>query len=513
MAKGKTVNGLIHSFRLSRTTSKQVSMDVLLHHIEREMKKGADLNFSDKVGNTPFFYAISLKNEELLRHLLQYEFSMDHRNALGQTALSAALKHGIPEPVCCVMANRLKYPNIPDNANMTPFVWALNVGYFKVMDILRNKGAMDYVTWIRECCSKDQEVAVCDVIRDHGIAFSAKLDEQLGRTLLHYAVLYKAVKTVTVLLQHRYVHPDIVDENGWTALHYAAAKNYWEIAQILIGFDAAFLLKTEEEGYMPIDVARKFRSEDVVAVLEELERERRESSMTMAMSSNSSGSGRSGHSAVCSSPSRTNTITVRPRGRSNMLSVDSSTSDDTKYDDDDYRDQIGWNKENQDCNAMASRNGNGRRPTAVDAGNGALSKPRFSASESSSNTRSQSENVNASTSNSSSTGNKPRWKGPNVSLIVEEREFVKRIEDEYEDGDGRVSGHYDAYSDSEESNQTRIIHSSFESSGSYAASITNTPREQRTKDGPWHSEEEGESDGFGEFDVDQIERGIIGSVQ
>merc|ERR1712060_1029664 len=97
---------------------------------------------------------------------------------------------------------------------------------------------------------------LCDIVRDNNIKFSSKLDD-IGRSILHYAVLHEAYQIIEICLKNNYIDPNIVDNNGWSPLHYASAKNYTEIISLLISYNADIFLKTEE-NYLPIDAARKF---------------------------------------------------------------------------------------------------------------------------------------------------------------------------------------------------------------------------------------------------------------
>eukprot|EP01083_Nonionella_stella_P012600 35703_1 len=410
--KGETVANIIHSFYRSKYVNQSESDEPIhineaIEAIDHEMKHGADLNYTDKSGNTPFFYAIATKQNQLMNYLLKYEFDIDHRDPSGRTALVQALRYDVAESICCILAERLKYPNIPDNNNVTSFVWALNCGYFKVMDILREKGAMDYKNWIISCCMKDQEIILCDIVRDNGITFACKLDE-IGRCILHYAVLYKAHRIIHVCLKNRYIHPDVIDNNGWSPLHYAAAKNYLKSISLLMKYDADIRLKTEE-NYQPIHIAERFNKNEATVLIKRYEMERRDRLERYRLSI--------AHPLNATNPMAAIKIISTPK--SDAQQSNESDSDDV-YEDD------AWDKENEDPNTMMECRTRGN-------------------SDSQSKTQSQSNSENVYKTYRA-------YKVPNVSVIDEDG-FVSKVLDDEDN---------DCY-DLSESNHTLIIHESEDS--------------------------------------------------
>eukprot|EP00485_Elphidium_margaritaceum_P001334 CAMPEP_0202702354 /NCGR_PEP_ID=MMETSP1385-20130828/15358_1 /ASSEMBLY_ACC=CAM_ASM_000861 /TAXON_ID=933848 /ORGANISM="Elphidium margaritaceum" /LENGTH=620 /DNA_ID=CAMNT_0049359991 /DNA_START=341 /DNA_END=2200 /DNA_ORIENTATION=- len=259
---GYKVLHAVHAYYVSG--QKESALQALLCAIEIELKKGADLNCCDAMGNTAIFYALSAGSLELIQYLLHFDFDADHCNNVGQTALVHAMKRNLSETVCCRLAQRLKFPNLPDQHNTTPFVWAMKNSYFRVMQILSDKGCVDYKEWIVSACIKDQHIVLADIVQETGVPFECKLDD-IGRCVLHYAVLHESFRIIEQFLEQQRINVEVADNNGWTALHYAAAKGYVEIAVLLLQFAASLACKTEE-NYTPIDIAFKFNQSEMIAL-------------------------------------------------------------------------------------------------------------------------------------------------------------------------------------------------------------------------------------------------------
>jgi len=312
----------------------------------------------------------------------------------------------------------MKYPNVPDQANVTPFVHALNYGYFGVMDILEAKGAMNYKNWIIASCIKDHADALSDDMISCGIAFEAKLDV-IGRSILHYAVLHQSMKFIRQCLMNKHVNVNVSDCMNWCPLHYAAAKNYVQIIAILVEFGANICAKTNE-GYLPINVAQKFGHCEAEYLLNRIQTERREefgNSYHLSLTG-------SGHSDIV--------LSSLSNGR--MDSDDDSCSS---------MDSQEWNKENEAVNG---------------AKRSSVSQSNTQCSVSASQTVSNSENVNYAKYGHRS------YKEPNVSVIVEDgfKEKVLQSESEfYGDFDEYDYANSEETSVDSQSNETRVIHPSF----------------------------------------------------
>ena len=438
--KGKKIADIIYSFYISTQKKQSIQknqekLNQTMKYIEYEIECGADLNYCDYMGNTPFFYALIIENGELIEYLLQFEFNVDHRNKHGQNALMIAMRHKIKESICCVLAKRLKFPNIPDYNNVTSFVWALNKNYFKIMDILSKKGAMDYKNWIISSCIKDQE-NICDIIKQNGIKIDTKLDG-IGRSVLHYAVLHQSLKIIGTILKNKNkigINVDIVDNNGWSCLHYAAAKGYTQIISLLIRFNANIFLKTEE-NFTPIYIASKFNRIDAMLLLKKYEKDVKFKNGNYNLSiSNDSNSKSSEIEPIKLSFSSTSNI---PK----LYDSGSGTDNDDIYDDDDNNDldyNGFWDKENQDLN-IGDRVG----------------IRKGSDSNSRSNSRS-----NPSSSSKFSENNIPpkrvNWKPQSICKIDENCGDYPIIGDD----DIEYDAEYDSCSKSQ-SDQTFIVHNSF----------------------------------------------------
>eukprot|EP00484_Ammonia_sp_Unknown_P023626 CAMPEP_0197028952 /NCGR_PEP_ID=MMETSP1384-20130603/8519_1 /TAXON_ID=29189 /ORGANISM="Ammonia sp." /LENGTH=807 /DNA_ID=CAMNT_0042458035 /DNA_START=14 /DNA_END=2437 /DNA_ORIENTATION=+ len=449
LKRGVTVLDLVNAYYHQHGQKAADDMDdiyELIESIEEEMKHGADLNYADNLGNTSIFYALLIANRDLIQFLFTFEFDADHRNNLGETALVFAIKHKVSETICCTLAKRLKFPNIPDHANITPFVWALNNEYYKVMEILTDKGCMDYKSWIVSSCMKDQEIILCDIVRDNHIMFHSRLDS-IGRSILHYCVLHRAYNIIRTLLNRQYINVDIADYNGWSPLHYAAAKGYTKVIALLVRFNANIFLKTEE-NYTPTMIAFKFKQKETVLLLQDYEHERKtqspyhQHSLSLSKES-SSGKESSSKCGPIKISLSARTATHQPRVHSVSDDNSDDNSDDEDGDDSASRSKYAeyvqdWNKENEDMNVID------------------LSKEPQTRNHADSQSKTQSSSENQPKSA------KYRKRACNVS-VIDECHRTKPWDYDYDDSSTETSGGYSDASETDESdsNQTRIIHRSW----------------------------------------------------
>eukprot|EP01084_Bolivina_argentea_P124361 220374_1 len=439
LAKGRKISDIIHSYYTSNhiryrndnnesdESIEVIDIDDAISQIDLEMKSGADLNYYDKVGNTPLIYAISTKNTKLIEYLLQFDIDYDHKNGLGRTVLISALKNNISETICCILAQRTKYPNVPDNRNMTPFVWALNYGYFKVMNILSKKGCMDYKNWIISCCMEDQEIALSDILRNNGIIFSAKLDN-IGRNILHYAVLHQAYNSINMCLKNRFVHADSVDNNGWSPLHYAAAKNYIKCIKLLMKYDSDIFLKTSQ-NLLAIDIAQQFNKIESAKLLYnyQIEAKKRLQKIQLSISNESR-----------LSLDDDNDQFEDSTGSSDNDQYDSYENEDVNWNKENEnwnKENENWNKENEDWNKenedMNRNRGNSNSKSVPSSNSENIYEPTHNTYKNKLSIKPNVSVINESDSGSGSDSNKTRIIHDSFSDEIEQA-LIKNNEYEYE---------------------------------------------------------------------------------
>lgn len=145
-----------------------------------------ELNFRDKAGKTPLFYA---NNKDTLSYLLEKDAKTDIQDNKGRTALHEfVIKNELP----CVseLLSFFANPNITDKYNKTPILYASNN---KIRQILLESGA------------------------DPNIKTSN------DSTLLHLAVQKNNLEVIKTLLRHK-ANPNILDKNQKSPLAYATSN-------------------------------------------------------------------------------------------------------------------------------------------------------------------------------------------------------------------------------------------------------------------------------------------------
>ena len=132
--------------------------------------------------------------------------------------------------------------------------------YFRAYDAAHPKTLED-VLWVVAKAGFVKEVAplmnISKVTRNcihlQPIMMNVKLGKN-KRAQLHHCTRKGLISSVKRLLSIRNINVNVKDESGWTSLHFAARKNYIEIAKLLILNGAVVNLKSNN-GWTPLHLA------------------------------------------------------------------------------------------------------------------------------------------------------------------------------------------------------------------------------------------------------------------
>ncbi len=192
--------------------------------IERLLKHGVDVNLSATDGKTALMLAAQQGRLDLIRTLLDAGATVDITNTRGGTALMYAAVLGDTAPIKLLLA-RGSAVNTQSSTGWTALMIAAVMGHDALVRLLLDQGA------------------------------NAGLADIYGWTPLMRATYEKRLHVVRMLLTSKSVNVNARNDNGATALHYAALRNQFEIAQLLIANGADLLAKDRQER-TPLMVAR-----------------------------------------------------------------------------------------------------------------------------------------------------------------------------------------------------------------------------------------------------------------
>ena len=164
-----------------------------LPHSKELLKMGLDIMSRDSEGKTPAHWAATTQNVALMQQLV-LAFSLH--------PFAKAARDDPSLRVCHIM-------NVPDNQGRTPLHVAVGIGNSAITELILSV-----------------EQAKVDIQDIH------------GRTPLHWAVQLGHPSMIQLLMaKGGPAQFDLLDANGWTALHYAAHEKYVDCAAELLKFD------------------------------------------------------------------------------------------------------------------------------------------------------------------------------------------------------------------------------------------------------------------------------------
>ena len=198
------------------------SIELLIHH-------GADINSTDNHGWMPLHFAAAGKNYDALEVLIQNGSDIAAVDKTGRTALHLAARKG------CLSLVKLLIDH-GSNINLKDYRGRTLLGATFKLDYSPDFYYLDFVKYYIE----------------HGGEKFA-VDDETGRSILHFAAGHQFVSTVDELLDHG-LDLEARDKNGETPLHRAVASGTEEMIQHLVN-RGADVCAVNKRGQTPLHVS------------------------------------------------------------------------------------------------------------------------------------------------------------------------------------------------------------------------------------------------------------------
>jgi serine/threonine-protein phosphatase 6 regulatory ankyrin repeat subunit B len=205
------------------------------------LKSGAQANSRTQDGTTPLMVACETRDADVAKLLIQHTGGqgLEERDEQGATALHHAARRGHQDIVILLLSEGA-LADSKDHGGKTPFATACEVGHIVAARVLlQHVGAqgLEDTTNVGytalHCAASRGHAEVVTLLLGHGAQANSKA--QGGTTPLMLASAGGTVAVVEMLLHHvRGQGLQETDDNGWIALHHAAAKGHEEVVTLLL---------------------------------------------------------------------------------------------------------------------------------------------------------------------------------------------------------------------------------------------------------------------------------------
>lgn len=227
------------------------------------LSKGSRVNKADKDGYLPLHWAAQIKNPELLQVVLSKKNDLDAKNNFGYTALILASSKGYLENVKTLVLAKASL-HIEADRGGTPAYWAKEHEHFKVLDYLKEKGAID----------PENNEALTDAIKADNIdlvktALAAKVDVNARNKDGYSPIMFAANKgnmAVLQMLLDRGAKVNVQEAEGYTPLMMAAWHSHLDALRLLLKKGAKQSLY-HNKGRTTLMIAAWKGSPDILAEL------------------------------------------------------------------------------------------------------------------------------------------------------------------------------------------------------------------------------------------------------
>lgn len=244
---------------------------VLTSTIEEESNELRDIDIE-------LLKAIEIDDYKTIRSLVNRGANINAKDGYGLSALHLAIKNKSINSLNVLLANRnidleVKLPkgyftHLGDDSTdavyigeSTPLLYAIfkSKGDSKICNLLINKGANvnatdeeGWSTFLYASAFGNSSILRSIVSRNRKL-INTKTKNNV--TALHMAVVYNNIDNIRYLVRNLKVDINAQDDDGWTALYYAAANNKKEAYKLLLRLGADKNI-TNNEGLKPSDVMR-----------------------------------------------------------------------------------------------------------------------------------------------------------------------------------------------------------------------------------------------------------------
>jgi ankyrin repeat protein len=181
------------------------------------LEHGADINLQDTWQHTPLHQAAQKGHEGLVRWLLSEGADVNIKDYGGEVPLHDASRHGFNE-IASLLLSAGSDPNSQGYAGVTPVMIAAAEGFCSIVQLMVNH--------------KDEEI----------LSFR----DENGSSALHFAAERGHVATAR-LLSDLGAEIDMKDDNGYTPLHLAAEKGHVAMLELLLKRHGGIEVETPRE--------------------------------------------------------------------------------------------------------------------------------------------------------------------------------------------------------------------------------------------------------------------------
>jgi len=205
--------------------------------VRRLLELGADINASNKQGETPLHTAVQASSEEAIKLLSEQGANIMVKDIYGNSPLHYAAETGQLEVAKLLIAHwGHDIVNIKNSNNETALHWAAKGGHLEVVDLLIRQGT------------------------------NVETKDKSGNSPIHYAAEAGQLKVIKLLIKEWSGNVNAKNNNNESALHHAAKKGHVTVVRFLIK-KGITIDSQNKHGYNPLSLAVENRHAAVINFL------------------------------------------------------------------------------------------------------------------------------------------------------------------------------------------------------------------------------------------------------